>query len=40
MVSDRIGVIYEGQIMKVLNIKDAERNKIGLLMAGVDSARN
>jgi len=40
MVSDRIGVIYEGQIMKVINIKDAERNKIGLLMAGVNSARN
>lgn len=40
MVSDRIGVIYEGQIMDVINIEDAERNKIGLLMAGVDSERN
>ncbi|MEA3313148.1 MAG: ABC transporter ATP-binding protein [Caldisericota bacterium] len=40
MVSDRIGVIYEGQIMDVINIEDAERNKIGLLMAGVDSVRN
>jgi simple sugar transport system ATP-binding protein len=40
MVSDRIGVIYEGQIMKVINIEDAERNKIGLLMAGVNSPKN
>ncbi len=35
MISDRIGVIYEGQILGIVNIEDAEIKKIGLLMAGL-----
>ncbi len=34
-LSDRIAVIYEGQIMDVLEREDATPKKIGLLMAGV-----
>ena len=34
-LSDRIAVMYEGRIMDILNRKDATREKIGLLMAGV-----
>lgn len=34
-LSDRIAVIYKGQIMSVLNSKDATRAKLGILMAGV-----
>ena len=34
-LSDRVAVIYEGRIMGILANKDAEREKIGLLMAGV-----
>jgi general nucleoside transport system ATP-binding protein len=34
-LSDRVAVIYEGRIMGILAHKDAEREKIGLLMAGV-----
>ncbi len=33
-VSDRIAVIYDGQIVDILDAKDADENKIGLLMAG------
>lgn len=33
-VSDRIAVIYEGKIVDVIDGKDADENKIGLLMAG------
>ena len=35
MISDRIGVIYEGQILDIVDIKNAEIKKIGLLMAGM-----
>lgn len=34
-LSDRIAVIYKGQIMDILNAKEASMEKIGLLMAGV-----
>ncbi|PWH16275.1 MAG: heme ABC transporter ATP-binding protein [Anaerolineae bacterium] len=34
-LSDRVAVMYEGQIMAVLENKDAERGLVGLLMAGV-----
>lgn len=34
-LSDRIGVIYEGQILETFERKDAEINRIGLLMTGV-----
>lgn len=34
-LSDRVAVMYEGRIMDILEAKDAERGKIGLLMAGV-----
>lgn len=33
-VSDRIAVIYEGQIVDILDAKNADENRIGLLMAG------
>jgi len=33
-LSDRIAVIYEGEIVGVLNREDAERNKLGLMMTG------
>lgn len=34
-LADRIAVIFKGQIMKILNVHEATREKIGLLMAGV-----
>ncbi|MDY6847131.1 MAG: ABC transporter ATP-binding protein [Chloroflexota bacterium] len=34
-LTDRIAVIYEGQIMGILSREDATKEKIGLLMAGV-----
>ncbi len=34
MISDRIGVIYEGRITGIMDAKDADVHKIGLLMAG------
>ncbi len=33
-VSDRIAVIYEGEIVGILDAKDADENKLGLMMAG------
>ncbi len=33
-VSDRIAVIFEGKIVKILDADDADENQIGLLMAG------
>lgn len=37
---DRIAVIYEGKIMDVLEKKDANKSKLGLLMAGVKENLN
>jgi ABC-type uncharacterized transport system ATPase subunit len=34
VLSDRIAVIYEGQIMKILQCQDTTKDEIGLLMAG------
>ncbi len=34
-LADRIAVIYRGQIMDVIDAKDATKEKVGLLMAGV-----
>ena len=36
-LSDRIAVLYEGQIMDILPREDATPRKLGLLMAGVKS---
>ena len=33
-VSDRIAVIYDGQIVDVLNPKETNEQELGLLMAG------
>ena len=33
-LSDRVAVIYRGKIVAVLDAKDADRERIGLLMAG------
>lgn len=33
-LSDRIAVIYEGEIVGILNTKDATENELGLLMSG------
>ena len=32
---DRIAVIYEGRIMKVLNAAGTDKQELGLLMAGI-----
>ncbi|MBN1487816.1 MAG: ABC transporter ATP-binding protein [Anaerolineae bacterium] len=37
-LADRIAVIYEGQIMDILSIDQADREHLGLLMAGVTQA--
>ena len=34
-ICDRIAVIYEGKILKILPRKDASKSSLGLLMAGV-----
>lgn len=34
-LSDRVMVMFDGQIMDILPIEDADREKVGLLMAGV-----
>ena len=34
-LSDRVAVIFKGQIQKVLDRKDANRRSLGILMAGV-----
>lgn len=34
-VSDRIAVMYRGQIMQILDAKEADKASLGLLMAGV-----
>ncbi len=34
-LSDRVAVMFEGKIMDILANKDAERGRVGLLMAGV-----
>jgi len=36
-LSDRIAVIYEGQIMEIVSREVATRQRLGLLMAGVRS---
>ena len=33
-LSDKIAVIYEGEIVGVLDAKDATENELGLLMSG------
>lgn len=37
-LSDRIGVIYNGEILETMDAKDATEEKLGLLMAGVTAA--
>ena len=37
-LSDRIAVIYEGRIMDILPVKEASKERLGLLMAGVKTA--
>ena len=34
-LSDRIAVMYEGQVIAIVDGEDAERNQVGLLMAGI-----
>jgi len=34
-ISDRIAVMYRGQIMQILDAKEADKASLGLLMAGV-----
>jgi ABC-type uncharacterized transport system ATPase subunit len=33
-LSDRIAVVYRGRLVALLDQKDADRDRIGLLMAG------
>lgn len=39
-LSDRIAVIYEGKIMDILSRDEATKEKVGLLMAGVQSSED
>ena len=39
-LSDRILVMFEGQIMGEILSKDANERKIGLLMAGINEKKN
>jgi ABC-type uncharacterized transport system ATPase subunit len=34
-VADRVGVMYEGQIVKWVNPKEVDQSQMGLYMAGV-----
>lgn len=36
-ISDRIAVIYEGQIVGIIDAKDADENTLGIMMAGGES---
>ena len=36
MISDRIGVMYEGEIVGIVDVDYADIDEIGLMMAGVD----
>lgn len=36
-LSDRIAVLFEGRVVAVLDAKDATRERLGLLMAGVSA---
>ena len=36
-LADRVAVMFEGQIVKTLPIAEATRERLGLLMAGVDA---
>ena len=38
-LSDRIGVIYRGQLIDILDAKEATRGKLGLLMAGIQNSK-
>jgi simple sugar transport system ATP-binding protein len=38
-LSDRIAVMYEGEIVDILPVEGATREQIGLLMAGVREGR-
>jgi simple sugar transport system ATP-binding protein len=38
-LSDRIAVIYEGKILKVIPAKEAQKSELGLLMAGVQNEK-
>ncbi|MDH3944026.1 MAG: ABC transporter ATP-binding protein, partial [Anaerolineae bacterium] len=35
-LADRIGVMFEGEMVAVLSAKEATREKLGLLMAGLE----
>lgn len=39
-IPDRILVIYEGRVMAIIDQKDATRNDLGLLMAGIDPKKD
>ncbi len=39
-LSDRIGVMYDGKLLKIFQREEANINQIGLLMAGVTGERN
>ena len=38
-LSDRIAVLYDGELMDVLDAEDSNREKIGLLMAGITDSK-
>jgi len=35
-ISDRLAVMYEGEIMGVVDVKEADIEEIGLMMAGTE----
>ncbi len=38
-LSDRVAVMYKGEILDILPIEEATRERVGLLMAGVKEQR-
>ena len=34
-LSDRVAVLYDGKLMEILDAQDADRERVGLLMAGI-----
>ena len=39
-LSDRLAVLYDGELMDVLDAEDSNREKSGLLMAGITDSKS
>jgi len=38
-LSDRIAVMYEGEIVAIVDVKDTTENQLGLMMAGIKNPK-